>query len=56
MTLAVARTSLRRAIVATARHSGKVMDVVNASTANNAEVKQYSWNGGANQQWTRTQF
>ncbi len=35
----------------TARHSGKVMDVVGASTANNAEVKQYSWNGGANQKW-----
>ncbi|MGR6919358.1 RICIN domain-containing protein [[Actinomadura] parvosata] len=34
-----------------ARHSGKVMDVVSASTANNAEVKQYPWNGGANQQW-----
>ncbi|MFG1859240.1 RICIN domain-containing protein [Microbispora bryophytorum] len=35
----------------TARHSGKVIDVVSASTANNAEVKQYSWNGGGNQQW-----
>ncbi|WP_049561906.1 RICIN domain-containing protein [Nonomuraea sp. SBT364] len=35
----------------TARHSGKVMDVVSASTANNAEVKQYPWNGGGNQQW-----
>ncbi|GII77045.1 beta-xylosidase [Sphaerisporangium rufum] len=35
----------------TARHSGKVIDVVNASTANNAEVKQYPWNGGGNQKW-----
>jgi hypothetical protein len=35
----------------TARHSGKVMDLVNASTANNAEVKQYPWNGGGNQKW-----
>ncbi|WP_440067055.1 RICIN domain-containing protein [Streptosporangium sp. OZ121] len=35
----------------TARHSGKVMDVVSASTANNAEVKQYPWNGGGNQRW-----
>ncbi|MBV1856433.1 RICIN domain-containing protein, partial [Catellatospora tritici] len=30
----------------TARHSGKVMDVVGGSTANSAEVKQYAWNGG----------
>ncbi|MCF6470980.1 glycosyl hydrolase family 5 [Nonomuraea sp. MG754425] len=35
----------------TARHSGKVMDVVSASTADNAEVKQYPWNGGGNQKW-----
>jgi hypothetical protein len=35
----------------TARHSGKVMDVTGASTANSAEVKQWSWNGGANQKW-----
>ncbi|NUS05378.1 MAG: family 43 glycosylhydrolase, partial [Nonomuraea sp.] len=35
----------------TARHSGKVMDVVSASTANNAEVKQYGWNGGGNQRF-----
>jgi len=35
----------------TARHSGKVIDVINASTANNAEVKQWSWNGGGNQKW-----
>lgn len=35
-----------------ARHSGKVMDVVSSSTANNAEVKQWAWNGGANQRWT----
>ncbi|WP_239160245.1 RICIN domain-containing protein [Virgisporangium ochraceum] len=36
----------------TARHSGKVMDVINASTANNAEIKTWTWNGGANQKWT----
>ena len=35
----------------TARHSGKVMDVVGASGADNAEVKQYPWNGGGNQKW-----
>jgi hypothetical protein len=35
----------------TNRNSGKVMDVVSASTANNAEVKQWTWNGGGNQQW-----
>ncbi|GIG88576.1 beta-xylosidase [Plantactinospora endophytica] len=35
----------------TARHSGRVVDVVGNSTANNAEVKQYAWNGGGNQKW-----
>jgi hypothetical protein len=35
----------------TARHSGKVLDVVSASTTNSAEVKQYGWNGGGNQKW-----
>ncbi len=35
----------------TARHSGKVMDVISASTANNAEIKQWTWNGGGNQRW-----
>ncbi|WP_262496123.1 hypothetical protein [Nonomuraea sp. SYSU D8015] len=30
------------------------MDAVSASTADNAEVKQYPWNGGGNQQWSRT--
>ena len=35
----------------TNRNSGKVMDAVGASTANNAEVKQYAWNSGANQRW-----
>ena len=34
-----------------ARHSGKVMDVIGASTANNAEVKQWTYNGGNNQKW-----
>ena len=35
----------------TNRNSGKVMDVVSGSTANSAEVKQYTWNGGGNQKW-----
>jgi hypothetical protein len=35
----------------TARHSGKVVDVINASTANNAEIKQWGFNGGGNQKW-----
>jgi hypothetical protein len=35
----------------TNRNSGKVMDAVSASTADNAEIKQYSWNGGGNQRW-----
>ncbi|GAA2633651.1 RICIN domain-containing protein [Paractinoplanes durhamensis] len=35
----------------TNRNSGKVMDAVSASTANNAEIKQYTWNGGGNQKW-----
>ncbi|WP_422768766.1 RICIN domain-containing protein [Plantactinospora sp. WMMC1484] len=35
----------------TNRNSGKVMDVIEGSTANNAEIKQWSWNGGGNQKW-----
>jgi len=35
----------------TNRNSGRVMDVVSNSTANNAEVKQYAWNSGGNQRW-----
>ncbi|GAB3805174.1 RICIN domain-containing protein [Micromonospora zhanjiangensis] len=35
----------------TNRNSGRVIDVVNNSTADNAEVKQYAWNGGGNQRW-----
>ena len=35
----------------TNRNSGRVMDAVGASTANNAEIKQYAWNGGGNQKW-----
>ncbi len=35
----------------TNRNSGKVMDVIGASTANSAEIKQWTWNGGANQKW-----
>ncbi|HEY9523030.1 MAG TPA: RICIN domain-containing protein [Thermopolyspora sp.] len=33
------------------RHSGKCVDVRNASTANSAAVIQYTCNGGTNQQW-----
>jgi endoglucanase len=36
----------------TNRNSGKVIDVISASTANNAEIKQWTWNGGANQKWS----
>ncbi|GIF98223.1 RICIN domain-containing protein [Catellatospora citrea] len=32
-------------------NSGKVMDVIGQSTADSAEVKQYTWNSGANQKW-----
>jgi hypothetical protein len=35
----------------TNRNSGKVMDVVSASMANSAEVKQYTWNSGGNQRF-----
>ncbi|MCC3764492.1 RICIN domain-containing protein [Glycomyces sp. TRM65418] len=34
-----------------ARHSGKCLDVIGASTADGAEVAQYTCSGGANQQW-----
>ncbi|BBH68268.1 beta-xylosidase [Actinoplanes sp. OR16] len=33
------------------RNSGRVADVVSNSVADNAEVKQYAWNGGNNQRW-----
>lgn len=39
------------AVTLTARHSGKCVDVVSASTADGAEVAQYGCNGGANQRW-----
>ncbi len=35
----------------TNRGSGRVLDVVSASMADNAEVKQYAWNGGGNQRF-----
>ncbi|WP_328471649.1 RICIN domain-containing protein [Actinoplanes sp. NBC_00393] len=35
----------------TNRNSGKVMDVISSSVANNAEIKQWGWNSGANQRW-----
>jgi hypothetical protein len=34
------------------RNSNRVLDVVSSSIANSAEVKQYGWNGGQNQQWS----
>jgi hypothetical protein len=36
------------------RKSGKVMDVSGASTADKANVQQWTSNGGTNQQWTLT--
>ncbi|WP_233512315.1 RICIN domain-containing protein [Micromonospora deserti] len=38
-------------VTLTARHSSKCVDVVSASTANGAEIAQYSCNGGSNQRW-----
>jgi endoglucanase len=35
----------------TNHNSGRVMDVVGSSIENNAEVRQYGWNGGMNQRW-----
>jgi len=35
----------------TAKHSGRVFDIANASKANSANLKQYDWHGGDNQQW-----
>ncbi|WP_232234625.1 RICIN domain-containing protein [Actinoplanes sp. N902-109] len=35
----------------TNRATAKVLDVVGASLADNAEVKQYAWNGGGNQRF-----
>ncbi|WP_422768818.1 RICIN domain-containing protein [Plantactinospora sp. WMMC1484] len=49
--LAVSSSSPVERYRLTARHSGKVMDVIGASTADNAEIKQWGWNGGANQTW-----
>ena len=39
-------------VTVTARHSGKCVDVINASTSDGAEVAQYGCNGGSNQRWT----
>ncbi|TDC41565.1 RICIN domain-containing protein [Micromonospora sp. KC213] len=38
-------------VTLTARHSGKCVDVISASTADGAEVAQYGCNGGSNQRW-----
>ncbi|WP_243707265.1 RICIN domain-containing protein [Micromonospora sp. KC606] len=35
----------------TARHSGKCVDVISASTSDGAEVAQYGCNGNSNQRW-----
>ncbi|MEV6303333.1 RICIN domain-containing protein [Actinoplanes sp. NPDC051861] len=35
----------------TNRNSGKVLDVISSSVADNAEIKQWTWNSGANQRW-----
>jgi endoglucanase len=36
----------------TNRNSGRAMDLVGSSIADGAEVKQYTWNSGANQKWS----
>ncbi|MGN6506676.1 MAG: RICIN domain-containing protein [Tepidisphaeraceae bacterium] len=36
------------------RHTGKAMDVINASTANGAGLQQWSYGNTTNQQWTIT--
>ncbi|WP_432872002.1 RICIN domain-containing protein [Microbispora rosea] len=36
------------------QNSGKCPDVASGSTADGANVIQYTCGGGANQQWTRT--
>lgn len=46
--LSTVGTGYHRIVV---RHSGMSLDVANNSTANNAAVVQYPWNGGTNQQW-----
>ncbi|MEV4364907.1 RICIN domain-containing protein [Nonomuraea sp. NPDC049625] len=38
----------------TARHSGEYRDVSGASTADGADIQQYTCGCGTNQQWTRT--
>jgi hypothetical protein len=38
-----------------AKHSGLCMDVAGSSTANNANVQQYTCNGGDNQKWSITE-
>ena len=38
-----------------ARHSGKCLDVAQASTSNGAQLIQYHYTGGANQRWRITQ-
>lgn len=40
--------------VITARHSGKVLDVTGRSTADGANVLQYTYSGGTNQKWIVT--
>jgi Ricin-type beta-trefoil lectin domain-like len=35
--------------------SGKCLDVASASTADGADIQQYTCGSGTNQQWTRTQ-
>lgn len=35
-----------------ARHSGKSLDVANWGTTNGTRVQQWTWHGGASQQWT----
>jgi hypothetical protein len=47
----LSQTPAEGAVTLAARHSGKCADVVGVSTADGAEVAQYTCNGNANQQW-----
>ncbi|MER6004057.1 RICIN domain-containing protein [Nonomuraea angiospora] len=38
----------------TAQHSSKYRDLSGASTADGADIQQYTCGSGTNQQWTRT--
>jgi hypothetical protein len=39
-----------------AMHSGKVLDVANASSDNGVQIIQWDWHGGSNQRWRRLPY